>query len=183
MHPFSSISGEPFVVVPANSGDPYSAAPARFARVADSFCSKKRLWLWVPAFAGTTNVGDTTQRSRRGLPRKIYLMTSCHPKHQRAQGMPGARRARSLACKIKKHTSIVTTVTPDSPGIPYAMVLTVSFALSSVIGLVLSPSACGKVSARLDASVEASGPHDFAVRESAVRQQHPHRPPHLVPRS
>jgi len=31
------------------------------------------------------------------------------PPIQRAQGMPGAQRARSLACKIKKHTSIVTT--------------------------------------------------------------------------
>jgi hypothetical protein len=49
--------------------------------------------------------------------------------------MPGARCARSLACKVKKHTSIVTTVTPDSPGIPHAMVLTVSFVLSPVIGL------------------------------------------------
>jgi hypothetical protein len=29
-----------------------------------------------------------------------------------------------------KHTSIVTTVTPESPGIPRAMVLTVSFVLS-----------------------------------------------------
>jgi hypothetical protein len=46
---------------------------------------------------------------------------------------------RSLACKIKKHTSIVTTVTPDTPGIPYAMVLTVSFVIFPVIGL-LSPS-------------------------------------------
>jgi hypothetical protein len=47
-----------------------------------------------------------------------------HPalRDQRAQGMPGARRARSLVCEIKKHTSIVTTVTPESPGIPYAMV-------------------------------------------------------------
>jgi hypothetical protein len=34
-----------------------------------------------------------------------------------------------------KHTSIVTTVTPVSPGIPRAMVLTVSFALSPVTGL------------------------------------------------
>jgi hypothetical protein len=32
--------------------------------------------------------------------------------HQRAQGMPGAGCARSLVCKMKKHTSIVTTVTP-----------------------------------------------------------------------
>jgi hypothetical protein len=49
--------------------------------------------------------------------------------------MPGARRARSLVCEMKKHTSIVTTVTPETPGIPRAMVLTVSFALSPVIGL------------------------------------------------
>ncbi len=53
--------------------------------------------------------------------------------------MPGARCARSLACKMKKHTSVVTTVTPDSPGTPRAMVLTVYFVLSPVIGL-LSPS-------------------------------------------
>jgi len=45
--------------------------------------------------------------------------------------MPGARRARSLACKCEnKHTSIVTTVTPEIAGIPRAMVLTVSFVLS-----------------------------------------------------
>jgi|GraSoiStandDraft_29_1057270.scaffolds.fasta_scaffold1997927_1 hypothetical protein len=88
--------------------------------------------------------------------------------------MPGARRARSLACKIKKHTSIVTTVTPESPGIPCAMVLTVSFVLSPVIGLVCHRhrriwfvcARSGRLNLRkLDAGVEASGPHDFAVRE------------------
>jgi len=57
------------------------------------------------------------------------------PQKQRAQGMPGARCARSLVCEMKKHTSIVTTVTPETPGIPRAMVLTVSFELSPVIGL------------------------------------------------
>ena len=77
--------------------------------------------------------------------------------------MPGARCARSLACKIKKHTSIVTTVTPKTPGIPRAMVLTVSFVISPVIGLV-----CHRrfaLAAKLDASTAASGPHDFAVRD------------------
>jgi hypothetical protein len=94
--------------------------------------------------------------------------------------MPGARCARSLACKIKKHTSIVTTVTPDTPGIPRAMGLTVSFVISPVIGL-----SCHRRQPnyfrRLDASVEASGPHDFAVRVSTVRQPcwHVHR----IPRS
>jgi hypothetical protein len=35
--------------------------------------------------------------------------------------MPGARCTRSLAWKLKNHTSIVTTVTPVSPGIPRAI--------------------------------------------------------------
>src|SRR4051794_34855318 len=42
------------------------------------------------------------------------------------------------------------------------MVLTVSFVISPVIGLVVTVTL--RVSAKLDASVEASGPHDFAVR-------------------
>jgi hypothetical protein len=77
--------------------------------------------------------------------------------------MPGARRARSLACKNKKHTSVVTTVTPETPGIPRAMVLTVSFVLFPVIGLCCHrhQRSCLR---QLDASVEASEPHDFAVR-------------------
>src|SRR6266702_3072191 len=78
-----------------------------------------------------------------------------------------------------KHTSIVTTVTPESPGIPRAMVLTVSFVLSSVTMLfchrrpadmVLSKSRLGRLaSAKLDASLGASEPHDFAVRFSIFR--------------
>jgi len=101
-----------------------------------------------------------------------FCCSLCHPKHQRAQGMPGARCARSLACKLKKHTSIVTTVTPGSPGIPRAMVLTVSFALSPVIGL-----CCHRRKRnyfrQLDASVEASGPHDFAVRITCCSSKAP----------
>jgi hypothetical protein len=37
---------------------------------------------------------------------------------ERAWGMPGARCTRSLACEIRKHTSIVTTGSPETPGIP-----------------------------------------------------------------
>jgi hypothetical protein len=60
------------------------------------------------------------------------------------------------------------------------MVLTVSFALSPVIGLschrhpvdmaLSAPGRADLASTELDAGVEASGPHDFAVRESIVRQ-------------
>jgi len=51
-----------------------------------------------------------------------------------------------------------------SPGIPRAMVLTVSFVISLVTGLVCHHR-IADTSARLDASVGASGPHDFAVRK------------------
>jgi hypothetical protein len=59
---------------------------------------------------------------------------------------------------------------------------TVSFVIFPVIGL-----GCHRrlrnCFRKLDASVEASEPHDFAVRLSAVRQQHirVHRIPHHAP--
>src|SRR5256885_4901134 len=87
----------------------------------------------------------------------------------RAQGMPGARCTRSLACKNKKAHEVVTTGSPEQPGIPRAMVLTVSFALSPVTGLYCH---CRRqvTTCQLDASVGASEPHDFAVRVSTFRQ-------------
>src|ERR1700731_4327116 len=103
-----------------------------------------------------------TSRSR-GAKRPRFAGNSV-PSDQRAQGMPGAQRARSLAGQKNKAVPVtVTTVTPESPGIPRAMVLTVSFVLSPVTGL-----SCHRrladTPAKLDASVGASGPHDFAVR-------------------
>jgi hypothetical protein len=55
----------------------------------------------------------------------------------------GRRECRALDApqprvQSKKAHEIVTTVTPDTPGIPYAMVLTVSFVLSRVIGFVVT---------------------------------------------
>src|ERR1700737_1087492 len=73
--------------------------------------------------------------------------------------------------KLKNHTSIVTTGSPETPGLPCAMVLTVSFVLSPVTGLFCHRRLSDN-SAKLDASVGASGPHDFAVRADAVRRQH-----------
>jgi hypothetical protein len=50
--------------------------------------------------------------------------------------MPGARRARGLACNVKRAHEHSHHGHAGSPGIPRAMVLTVSFVLSPVIGLV-----------------------------------------------
>jgi hypothetical protein len=89
--------------------------------------------------------------------------------------------APAASCAVKKAHELVTTVAPEHPAFPHAMVLTAYFVLSPVIGLschrrpadmVLSaPGRADLASAGLDAGVEASGPHDFTVRESAVRQR------------
>jgi hypothetical protein len=69
-----------------------------------------------------------------------------------------------------------------STDIPCAMVLTVSFALSPV-----NRACChrhqrdAKHHRQLDASVEASGPHDFAVRIDARRLRASMRPSHPAP--
>ena len=52
--------------------------------------------------------------------------------------MPGARCTRSLACKSKIAHEVVTTSSPEQPGIPRAMVLTAYFVLSPVIGFIVT---------------------------------------------
>jgi hypothetical protein len=74
----------------------------------------------------------------------------------RAPGAPAASR-------VEKNTRVSHHGHTGSPGIPRAMVLTASFALSPVTGLVCHRRQQSCLH-RLDASVGASGPHDFAVR-------------------
>jgi hypothetical protein len=76
----------------------------------------------------------------------------------------------------KTHTSI--QVQRKQSGLPCAMVLTVSFVLSPVTGFLATVISEKLASQKLDASIGASGPHDFAVRltrRSSIA--HP-RPPH-----
>ena len=79
--------------------------------------------------------------------------------------MPDAQRAPAASrAKVKKHTSVVTTGTPRSAGIPCAIVLTAYSALSPVTGLSCHRRSRGLLLEKLDASVGAPGPHGFAVR-------------------
>jgi hypothetical protein len=82
---------------------------------------------------------------------------------------------------MKKAHEQVTTGSPEQPGLPCAMVLTAYFVLSPVTGLFCHRRLRGNNPAKLDASVGASGPHGFAVRNSAARLASPKRPPHPVP--
>jgi hypothetical protein len=96
--------------------------------------------------------------------------------------MPGARRTRSLVCawELSMHTSIHSEVA----GIirhSHAMVLQLIRGLPGDRAF-LSPSLAKVAFRKLDAGVETSGPHDFAVRFSTVRYRylHVHRIPPRV---
>src|SRR5437868_9787268 len=120
----------------------------------------------------------TSAFSRRENARALPTVTL-----EKIKGAGNAGRAMRPQPRMqnKKHTSIVTTVTPERPGIPRAMVLTVSFVISPVIGLFCHRRQ--RVTTRqLDASVEASGPHDFAVRIACCSSPARQRPPHPIPR-
>src|ERR1700689_1436856 len=76
---------------------------------------------------------------------------------------------------------IVTTVTPETPGIPRAMVYSLLHALPGEPGLFAT--VAGRICIhRLDTSVGVSGPHDFALRLRRLRLRHHRRPSHPAPR-
>jgi hypothetical protein len=112
---------------------------------------------------------DTASPSRREAPEALFSSAAQRGRGERR--MPVAPAASRALCIGRKHTS--KRVHRNHPTFPHAMVLTVSFALSPVTGLVchrrlrikscLSPVGPTRLR-KLDASVGASGPHDFAVR-------------------
>jgi hypothetical protein len=122
----------------------------------------------------------TSNRHTSAFPRRIAPESLLQSLAQGGRGecrVPNAPAA--LRAKNRKHASKSPRLRRDHPAFPHAMVLTAYFALSPVIGLschrrfadtgVSGPLGPTSPSAKLDAGVEASGPHDFAVRVSAVR--------------
>jgi hypothetical protein len=93
--------------------------------------------------------------------------------------MPGAQQApaASRGEKQKPHERSHHGYAENTRHSRTRMVLTVSFVISPAIGL-----SCHRrmqvTTCKLDASVEASGPHDFAVREAGQRTARVHRIPH-----
>jgi len=94
-------------------------------------------------------------------------------RESRVPDAPAASCAKVESTRVSHHRFTGT------PGLPCAMVLTAYFVLSPVTGLVchrrlriggeFGPVGPALASAKLDASVGASGPHDFAVRNNIVR--------------
>ena len=126
-----------------------------------------------------TVVQDTASRSRRAFRASLQRKRSA-PGRKRAQGRPGARCTRGLACKRQKKSAHEHTGSAEAvrPSLRSGLRLTSSSPRRSGFFVTVIPEKLA--SQELDASVEASGPHDFAVRVGAVRQGHfhVHRIPH-----
>ena len=83
--------------------------------------------------------------------------------------MPGARCTRSRACSVENTRVSHHGYTGNTRHSPRKW-FTAYFVLSPAIGL-FCHRRLADTSAKLDASVEASGPHDFAVRYQRFRQR------------
>jgi len=125
------------------------------------------------------------------LPRRHAPGLCVHFPPERAWGMPGARCTRSPLCN-KKAQGWKPQVHRKSPGIPARNGFNGFLRALPGERACLPPSPRGSrrvsplgltsPSAKLDASVGASGPHDFAVRRMRPRQKRSLRPPHPAPR-
>src|SRR3982074_2146659 len=100
--------------------------------------------------------------------------------NQRAQGKPGARCTRGLVCNMRRKCAHEHTGPAEASRLSLRDGFTAYFVLSPVTRL-LATVACDRIH-KLDARTGASGPHDFAVRISAVRRSAHPRPPHPAPR-
>jgi hypothetical protein len=84
--------------------------------------------------------------------------------------------------RVKKNTQVFATGSPETFRHSLRDGLTVSFVLSPEIGLCVSVVGAMREHCRqLAASVEASGPHDFAVRDTRNRLLRASRPPLPAP--
>jgi hypothetical protein len=129
-------------------------------------------------------------RSRILAAHDVRVFPIDHPhREQRAQGRPGAVRTHGPRA-TKKHAA-EPQVRAGTPGLPCAMVLTVSFVLSPVRpGFVVTVRATLEASSRPRQCVNAlrggtcigaPGPHDFAVRAGESRLPSPTRPSQPAP--
>jgi len=96
--------------------------------------------------------------------------------------MPGASRTRSLACRMRKHTSIVTTGSAGASRHSPRNGFTGSFVLSPATWLCCHRHRRdAKHHRQLDTCLGVSGPHDFAVHIGIARLATPIRPSHPAP--
>jgi hypothetical protein len=118
-----------------------------------------------------TNVDDLA-----ALTARVFREFALISRGRRESRMPSRTRG---PVRKKSTRGSPPQVRPDHPAFPARMVLTVSFVLSPVTGL-FATVACS-FRRQLDASVGASGPHDFAVRVELHSSRASSRPSQPAP--
>src|SRR5580693_8622771 len=115
----------------------------------------------------TASFAATLSRSRRSFARGLTL--NFPPSHNRGRRECRAPDAPAvLRAKVRVARTQVVTVTPESPGIPRAMVLRLISRSPRGPGS-FAPVVPRDNPANLNSSVGVSGPHDFAVRFKRAR--------------
>ena len=115
------------------------------------------------------------------------LCADVSPGKSRAQGKPGACYTRGLACKMKKHTSVVTTGSDgNNPTFPAQWAYGLLRALPGERILVCHRRRRRQTPSATCHQQRVSGPHDLAVRFSVFVQRAnarltPKRPSHPAP--
>src|SRR6266568_5247965 len=168
------------LVVPAKAGT-YTPCSIVFGAQFEAFLLNKRRWLWVPAFAGTTKEDSIVKQQTR-----FYVSRREAP--EALIDLPPKEGVGNAGCPLHPQSRVhlvvvertrVTTSTPESPDIParngfngFLRALPGDRAClppSPADRSCLSPVGPTRLR-KLDASVGASEPHDFAVRSNIVRQ-------------
>src|SRR6267142_7035262 len=103
---------------PCESRDPY-AVPSRCGTESETFHNNERRWLWVPAFAGTTQEDSIVkQQIRLRAPRREAPELCIYLPPLRGRGECRVPVAPAASCALVESTQVFTTVAPGSPGIP-----------------------------------------------------------------
>ncbi len=169
--------GTPLFRRPCESRDLY-AVPSRGRTELETFHNNERWWLWVPAFAGTTwEDSIVKQQIRLRAPRRDAPELCIYFRPLEGVGNAGCPLHPQPRVQCVGSTRVVTTVAPGSPGIPARNGFNGLFRALPGDRALLPPSLADIASLRpvgpthlreLDASVGASGPHDFAVRSNRL---------------
>ena len=139
--------------------------------------SGAQLRIVVRSLHSRSGMTKETQLRSRSTPARVLCLMHHPPCGGRREcqvpAAPAAPRAKMKSTQISP-----PQVHRTSPAFPARVVLTGSFVLSPAIGLLVTVT--GGSFHRRDASVEASGPHDFTVRGTHTRLVHRPRPSHLA---
>ena len=129
--------------------------------------------LEIPGLVLTHHPGMTATHTTAFPRQSARVMLESPAPKERAWGMPGAQCTRSLVCEdgVWNAHEYSQRVHRKTPGIPHATVYGLYRALLGDRAFLPPSPLRSLLPGDLNASIGASGPHGFAVRIGAVRQE------------